>query len=457
MSFEGKNGIELEMDIKRDNRLENSIALEEFRRSISSRFYYDDGKPEYPSRPYNNLGDLEDEILSVIKGIYEITEHHNWKVLMLGTDISSNNRFSSAHVHQSISKIPTERDIKLIRERLASIQHFIALLGQNSNILNGKITYCKDARLGYSIWSEFTPYETNNFSHYLSLATGLSGHSNVATLEVRIPSSSCLLEQLFGNIILIRTFSRLLDVPILPLSDTRKSFYRVVRFGGEAVIPILKPLGVGYLGIKGKKVYVKVSELFKLLLKDDIIKDLMKESLSQLSTSLRKRVIEFYNTITKGHTISDYIESTYKSVDDINSLESILSEALKNSYLNKESFKNVLVEPKENTNNIFVPSLTLEELNEMIKKYDTSFIFEDYFENIEEILETSKYSVKKNKFTRLVFYKLSKTNKLSNVLISQLNNSLQDFLIEKKIITSNYKKGDKFYLIFQLAKDRGLL
>jgi hypothetical protein len=460
MVFEGKNGIELELNIKNrlDNSIVNDLALNHFTDKISPRFYWDDGKPEYPSNPYSNLGDLEQELVDVITEAYDIAEKNNWNIIMLGTDLDYPS-FSSAHIHQSISKNPTEEEIRYIREHLASIQSFIALLGQNSSILEGIITYCKDARLGYSLWSKFTPYNSNSTSHYLSLASGLSGHSKVPTLEVRIPSSSCLLEQLFANVILVRTFSRLPKVPILPLSETRNTFYKVIRYGGEALIPILNPNGVGYLGIKGKTIYVRISELFKILLQDSLIKDLVKESLSELSSSLRSRITELFELITKGYTVTDLIEETFLSNPKINYLEGKLHLALYNSYSNKDSFTNVLHIPKEKKLQMFVPNITLEELNEMIKKKNMEFLESYIVEDIERIVEDNdSYSIKNSIMTKEIIYTLIKNKKLKNLnkyLTSYKPNI--EYCIKNKLLTEDFKIGKNFLAVVQLAKERGYL
>ena len=49
--FSGKQGIEIEMFVKNEEfELEHEQATHIFSESIDSKTYFDDGKPEYPSR-----------------------------------------------------------------------------------------------------------------------------------------------------------------------------------------------------------------------------------------------------------------------------------------------------------------------------------------------------------------------------------------------------------------------
>jgi len=451
-SFNGKQGLEIEMFIK-DEELEkrHDEAYSIFQDEINSRTYFDDGKPEYPTEPHNNLRDLEREVRNYLSNVLDICRNRGWYLNLIGSDPYSID-FASAHVHNSITDPPIKKAIFSMRRRLYNIQPFIALLSQNSPLSNSQITYCKDSRLGYSVWSRFTEYDTTNPSHYLSLASGELGHTHNQTLEVRIPSSS-ILEQVFANVVIIKTFIQLKDTPILPIAQCKENFFKVIRYGGEALIPLLKPTGIGYLGFKGKKVYVKISELFGLLLKDDNVQDYLKESLKELSPSLRSRVLEFFNDISKGYTMSDFILETYFHNQNKESFTNILNNAIQNS-LKGESYKEILDTPDRPFFPIIEKNISLEELEEMLKKNNFDFKIDYDTEQIERILSCrDRISIRKSLALRFLLRELIRHHKM----IGKYTKDVIKYAIENELMTNDGKEGRLLSAVYQEARERGLI
>lgn len=387
----------------------------------------------------------------------EISQSRNWDLLFIGSDPYATD-FASGHIHASLSKKPPKTEIKVMGDKLYSIQSFIALLGQNSPICDGKITYCKDARLGYSTWSRFTPYEETGGSHYLSLASGNRGHSNVNTIEVRIPSSA-IPEQIFANTALIKTIIQLPFMQILPLIQCKNNFFKVIRYGGEALVPILKPIGLGYLGLKGKNVYIKISELFRLLLNDECVKPILTDTLKEISPSLRKRVEEFYRLITHGFTVSDFVMQTFLNNPDQGDMQDILGEVSKNGFLNDGSFIDVLDKPDRPLYPLLEEKISLEEVEEMIKKQNFDFTNFEVNE-VEKILDDdSSHSLKRDSRTRSILRAISRGH--TDWLIRHHDNIIPSFryLIDNEIVSEDDYciKGRLFDSVYQLAVERGLI
>lgn len=456
--FDGRQGVELEIFVKnRSFGNEHDEAVSLFKEGISGRWYFDDGKPEYPTKPHNNLRDLEKEINTIMKTALEISKSHNWDLLFIGSDPYATD-FASGHIHASISKKPPQTEIKIMGDKLYSIQSFIALIGQNSPICDGKITYCKDARLGYSTWSRFTPYEETGGSHYLSLASGSRGHSNVNTIEVRIPSSA-IPEQIFANTALIKTIIQLPFMQILPLIQCKNNFFKVIRYGGEALVPILKPIGLGYLGLKGKNVYIKISELFRLLLNDECVKPILSDTLKEISPSLRKRVEEFYRLITHGFTVSDFMMQTFLNNPSQEDMQDILGEVSKNGFLNNGSFIDVLDKPERPLYPLLEDKISLEEVEEMIKKQNFDFTNFEVNE-VEKILDDDNpYSIKRSSRTREILIAMGSGDRGKLITLFGLRRTNFTYLRNNEIIDNNHfdTKGRLFDSVYQLAVERGLI
>lgn len=453
--FSGKQGIEIEMFVKNQHlEIEHDSATSIFAEHINSRTYYDDGKPEFPSNPYESLGDLEDEVRNYLIHAYEICGEKEWFLTLIGSDPFRID-FSSMHIHNSIESIPTREAIYSMREHLFSIQPFIALLSQNSSLSDGKVTYCKDARLAYSIWSRFSKYDSRDQSHYLSLASGELGHGKNKTLEVRLPSSS-ILEQIFANLVLVKAFIQLSDVPILPLSQCKENFFKVVRYGGEAIIPILKPTGVGYLGVKGKNVYIKISELFGLLLKDPDLESLIKASLKEVSASLRSRIIEFFGDITKGYTMSDFILQAYLLNPNDYQMETILDQLVSNS-CKGISYKEILEAPEKPYYPIIEKSISLEELEEMLDKENYDFIIDSKVTEVGEILKDFKKGVPTNTSSVTLILRTLSLGNSTSLVRALMTRTVKDYFVDHEIMTEDYGQGRVFNAVLQEAEKMGIV
>ena len=452
-TFSGKQGIEVEMIVKDNSLGITNRATDIFAERVDSKTYYDDGKPEYPSNPHNNLGDLEDEIRNYLINVCDICKDKGWLISLIGSDPFRID-FASSHIHNSMEEIPTRKAIWDMRESLYSVQPFIALLSQNSQLSDKKITYCKDARLGYSVWSRFTNYDSRDPSHYLSLASGEMGHGKNKTLEVRIPSSS-IIEQMFANLVFIKSFIQLDNVPILPLSQCKENFFKVVRYGGLALIPMLKPTGIGYLGVKGNPVYVKISELFNLILKDPDLESLITDSLSELSGSLRTKIIEFFDDITKGYTMSDFILQAYLSNPDEYMFQRLLDDLVNNS-CKGESFKDLLEAPEKPFYPTIEASISLEELSEMLDKQNVDFIVDSDVNEVDRIITEIKTGAIDTFLVCMCIRALSSTTSISsNPFLS--TPSIRKYLIDNEIMTEDNKQGRLFNAVLQGIDEMGLV
>ena len=73
--------------------------------------------------------------------------------------------------------------------------------------------------------------------------------------------SPCSYYQLLGNLVFIKTVCKLDEMPFIPFERVEDIFYRVIKYGGQALVPILSPNEVGYVALKGKKFLVPIKDL----------------------------------------------------------------------------------------------------------------------------------------------------------------------------------------------------
>jgi len=464
-----KQGIELEGFVQdkaqitqKQSRFVHEQATQVFSEKIFPRFYLDDGKPEFPSDPHSSLGKLSNHITDVISRAVHECEHQGWVYTLIGCEPFSST-FAATHIHISIRKQPVSDDVSDLRKKLYSVQPLISLLGQNSPIASGVLRSVKDARLAFSSWSDLTRYDTNDMSHYLALAQG----RKALTLECRLPSS-CSFYHLLGIVAFIKTICKLDSVPIIPFEQVENTFYRTIKWGAQALVPVVSPADVGFIGLKGKKVLLPIKDLFRLFLEDNEVKEALKDTLSELPDSQSKRVLEFYDIISNGYSVSDFMIALWEKTKRRVEITNILGDVTKLSYEKKKPFWQILPTPFEYKLPQLEEKITIPELRELLKKWNLDiFNYSVDKESIDHIINTSICSIQKNETTKEILRKFVSFPSISRpALIPTGKRSQYDkiinFLLEEKVLKYSesdniYSKGKIFPYLIQLATEEGLL
>jgi len=476
----GKNGIELEAFVQDKSLIDNNhlgfkhkSASKIFKDTISHNFYLDDGKPEYPSNPHSSLDELIEEIKEVMGQVQDRCEHRGWLFSSIGCHPFAST-FASYHIHTSLSNPPLYRDVKKTRKYLLDLQPYIALLSQNSPAICGTKAPYKDVRLTYSRWSRFTGIESDyGGDHYLSLAEGRAGHTSVDTLECRLPSS-CSLHQGEAVLVFIKTMVELANEPILPMSKNKIMFYRILKWGGQALIPVMDYGSLNFLG-SGKEILIPISQLFRLFLTDDAIQSVFKEIIQELPSKDRNNVMEYFKIIASGLTPSDYIA---KLCEDLNWDNRAISEAISRitmgGYVDGKPFWELIPTPSKPELPEIKDVYSLEEALELIKEKAVPTKYES-IEDLDYILHTSKYSLKNCAGTRILLRSLAKKPEMQSISSLDSNGKLMrsearrilDFLGRKNVLEIKnpsdwtnelqYGPGKQFPYVIQLGKEEGIL
>jgi len=117
-----------------DGRSEEQI--EALRTKIFKEPHYDTGScTEIDTLPFDNLGDLSDNLKEVIGLVYEYCISKNWLYMLMGvTPVSG---YGGGHIHCSINPDFDETSLsegpEIIYNKLYPYQVFVSLLGQNSS------------------------------------------------------------------------------------------------------------------------------------------------------------------------------------------------------------------------------------------------------------------------------------------------------------------------------------
>jgi len=284
-----KQGVEIEFNVLRKSKYFKRIGsihdhfLSVCKEKVSNRFYYDDGKPEFPSIPFITLPELEEYYLSLLGAFPYYYD------------------YCSGHIHTSIKKWDEDSWIQM-RDKLYNAQPLIALLSANSPI-RVKEYLGSDVRLMLSNWSAPVPYGEKTSHHWMALAKG----RHTPTLECRIPSSGPLFQILgIANIIRVLLNDEDTDIPIL---STIETFRRVAKYGTETLVDVRLPKKITYHGVKYNVVKVKIVDLFRMYLKDNL--SVIKEGIKDCK--LYKEIMAFYESIASGVSVSDKILGLWQS------------------------------------------------------------------------------------------------------------------------------------------------
>jgi len=474
ISEKGKNGIELEGYVQDSSLIsegkvgfKHRTATSLFEKQISPRFYYDDGKPEYPSQPHDCLENLILEVKEIISRVNEICTRRNWYYTLIGCHPFAVT-YASLHVHTSLKAVPQFRDIETMRAFLLDLQPFIALLSQNSPAYLGGKAPVKDVRLAFSDWSQFTASLNPGDSHYLSLADGRDAY----TLECRIPSS-CSLTQAEAVLVFIKTMIELGQTCKVPIDKTRKMFYRVLKYGGEALVPLIEGKKITYLGLENE-VLVPIHELFKLWLKDKTVASVRKEIISELPQEDRGLVENYFKFIASGLTTSDFMLKLFEDLAwDIKEISKVLSEITISSYINSTPFWKFTGIPEKPPILEIKGKITVTEAQELIEKKILPVKFKRHVD-LDNLLFSSKYSLKKCLVTRKILKRLSRTPGLTLYEICKdlpvhrrdVHRILK-FLVKRKVLEwripenlwddVKYYPGKHFNFLIQLALEKHFL
>jgi len=212
-----KQGVELELSIinlhnpmLKDGSLHSAVY--DRIRDICDNVYWDDSKPEFPSKPYESLGSLEDHIRENISAFQSVAEDYGGSISFLG-NFPLYRDFCSGHIHTSLELMDNETWFYM-KQVLYNVQPLLAYASANSPVIEGQYR-ANDVRLLFSNWAEFTEFDEKDPSHYLALACGNGG----LTLECRIPSSAPL-AQIIGVAAMIRAILENEDAPI-PMNQSQ--------------------------------------------------------------------------------------------------------------------------------------------------------------------------------------------------------------------------------------------
>lgn len=444
-----KQGIELEgfvFDTERRVAV-NQDAVNAFK-NIHPTFYYDDRKTEFPSKPYTHLGDLSQHVKEVMTQALIECERRKWDYILAGCyPFTIENPFASGHVHISLKKdgcILDSSALRHERKRLFNAQPLIAMLSQNSPVYSGK-NMNKDVRLSMSSWSQFTEFDSDEDGHYLALA--LNKPKNIATIEVRIPSAAPL-HQIIGVAGIIRAIVEI-ESNAVELEYTPIVWKRVMNYGAQAIVPVRIPTGLNYNGTKYDTIHIRLCDLFKFFLRE--YKDDIDNVFSTVETPTRRNIYAFFDSITRGLTLSDYVSNFWNKVDDKSLLHNKLVEMTKLSYVDNKGFWEVFDEPKD----ILCPEInrkiTFEELLEIANNYKVRIPLE----GVPEALISITKKLKSDSIFKLIDYLKAIRTVGTLPVTGTIPDYLETAISTNVLIHDNGKlsKGDNYLSVVQLLDD----
>jgi hypothetical protein len=413
----------------------------------------DDGKSEFSSKPFHTLGEMEEHLIKYVGPALEHMSKEVIPITMGCTPFFSD--FASAHVHTSVKGMSNSTWV-MLRQKLCSFQPFIALLSQNSPIVNA--LRAADVRLFLSNWAILTDYDSVNEAHWMAIAYGQNG----ATIEVRLPSSGPMHQALaVANFIRVALEE---DIDPLPVPNINYNFDNVIKYGSSSLTKIALPkASLRIDGIARKSVLLKTTDLFKIFYEDN--KPLFEEGLKTMSNQCAEEVRKFYNFIAEGHTLSD---SIYDIVADMfqtnrdNEIAPWLSKLMTASYSNKSIWSELPTKPKP-----FMPVLEkYYSVEEVIKSLDVAKAntIADRIRGIQkDELEIflNKDGLIYNSNFRTLMYDISTRGVITQKNYSGISKKLLDNMVEHNILTKiseeKYSAGENFAFIASIARDGGFV
>lgn len=434
-----KQGVELEINVIEKTKpfgtknYDLHLFIEEkLSGNVSSRIYFDDNKPEFPSLPFETLPELEGHLIKIFDEIFDVLDQHNCYISLLGCYPFFRD-YCSGHIHTSILNYKEDSWLEM-RRKLYNAQPLLALLSANSPVQLGEYLG-SDVRLMFSSWATPVEYEDNCSSHWMALAKGRKG----PTLECRIPSAGPLFQILgIANIIRVLLEDNDSDIPVLNAVDL---FKRTAKYGTDTIVPIRLPKKITYKGIDYRVVDVKLVDLWRVYFEDN--KDLIKENIKDCKTY--KEIMLFYESLANGVSVSDRMlgvwentkrEEISKTIDAITrmSYEStpvLESLPLPNNKMHTPDIPITLEEFKKIVESVRIPD---------IKTYPSEKDIESYLLSIdlEEILP--------------IFNKLQKGEVSKRMFLNRTLKELQDLNVIR-VNGDLVEKADNYNYVIQILED----
>lgn len=418
--------------------------------AIATGFHQDDSKAEFSSSPHKSLGDMEKELTNEFLEGMEYLKEYYLPILQGCTPFFQD--FASGHIHTSVKDM-SESTWMDLRRKLFNIQPIIALLSQNSPLC---LSYMgADARLALSTWSRFTDFDSVSDDHWMSLAWGQEGQ----TIEVRIPSAGPL-QQILGIAALIRVVLED-DCAVYALPEVKANWDNVITYGSSSLCKITFPKTINYSGVRMGYVHVKTTDLFKIFLEDNV--ELIERTLETLSSRNNREVREFYDFITRGHTLSDSIYEQYKKESKKQNIMKTLDSLSFNTYKNSSIFDYLSSNP-ERMMPIIEKCYTIDDLREIVNKLSEPMVKDripTYSEDFFEII-TGPHGVFKDMNIRDILVTISRGSSVDPASVPA--NTLK-VLIDIKVVRMGSSEinhrpillpGENFGIVVQLCKEAGL-
>jgi hypothetical protein len=416
---------------------------------IHHGFHQDDGKVEFSSEPFANLGDMESHLrVNYGAGLREMAKDF-YPITMGCTPFFFD--FASGHVHTS-TKGMTEGTWVNLRQKLFSAQPLIDLLSQNSPIVGS--VRAADVRLLLSNWSTFTDFDSKEEAHWFAVAYGMKGQ----TIEVRIPSSGPLF-QLLAVAAMIRVVIED-DGAAIALPDIKTNWSRVINYGSSSISRVAIPSSLRYDGFKQKDISVKTTDLWKVFYED--YAEPFDKILNQLSTPMKNDIKEFYKFIANGHTLSDsYYAIIDKMVTDNKETDiaRVLSDITIKSYSGGGAF-DILPSNPDPFMPIIEKFLSIKEMKDIctkLRKPDIINRFNVIDNDIANAFLDGINGITSNPYTSDLILRLRRGD---TVAINAVNaNSLRCLVTTNiaQVVGNNITKGTNFNIAVALAKEAGVI
>jgi len=152
---------------------------------------------------------------------------------------------------------------------------------------------------------------------------------------------------LISTAVFLKTICKMEELPFVPFERVEEIFYRVVKYGAQALVPVVSPSEVGLMALKGKKYFVPIKDLFRLFIEDSETKEVLDKVLSELPVKDRENISTYYNMISNGFTASDFYISLWNQTKIRPDIARIASEVTRLSYEKKKTLWDILPTPTE--------------------------------------------------------------------------------------------------------------
>jgi hypothetical protein len=447
-----KQGIEIEVQ-QISKETPNKFAEYNKRNELNEihqGFHLDDSKTEFSSDAKETMGEMEKHLSNCMAPALE-KMYNSVIPLTIGCPPFFTD-YASGHVHTSVKDMENTTWVEL-RQKLYSAQPLIALLSQNSPLVNN--LRAADVRLLLSNWSVFTDYDSVNEAHWLAVAYGRNG----GTIEVRIPSSGPMFQ-----LLAVATFIRVVledDSEMISVPNVGMNWQRVISYGSASLSKIAVPSSLRYDGFKTKALTVKTTDLWKIFYEDN--KDKFDAILDTMSPAGAVNVRKFYEFVANGHTLSD---AFYDVITNLMSQDREMEIAKALYEINLASYKNENIwNMIPNNPRTFMPIIeNYCELSDLVALCDKikTVPFDDRLKSAQkDMLEVffAQEGLLNNRSIRGLMYEISAHNKVQARLCG-VSQALIRNLVKNKVLKKegvDLVEDENFALLAGIAKEGGLL